>query len=173
MRAKSGCSLWWMKVLYHSCEVKPVILIWNRTIFYSYHYNLNGPLFGLKLYPLMLGLLQITVCVSSHVVWCHRRCSDWCPWPFTGMKTLSFTSCTLHVLTVIQSYWLKHFFSSVVTAVESEVLHRMLRSSGFLYTAAVNYRELNKLFLNSDNHVDVSQHQVTPFNKWKCSSGVS
>ncbi|KAI7789370.1 Fanconi anemia group A protein isoform X2 [Triplophysa rosa] len=51
-------------------------------------------------------------------------------------------------------------FYSIITALESEVLHRMLRSSGFLYTAAVNYRELHKLFLNSDKHVHVSQHQV-------------
>ncbi|KAA0724128.1 Fanconi anemia group A protein [Triplophysa tibetana] len=52
-------------------------------------------------------------------------------------------------------------FYSIVTAVDSEVLHRMLRSSAFIHTAAVNYRELNKLFLDSDKRLSsVSQHQV-------------
>lgn len=106
------------------------------------------------------SVLQITACVILHVVWCHHRCSEWCLWPFTGMKTLIYITCSRQQLSL---YWLSCVFS-IVTALESgEDLHRMLQSAGFLHTAAVNYRDLKKLFLNSYEHVDVSQHQVTPF----------
>ncbi|KAL1247084.1 hypothetical protein QQF64_022460 [Cirrhinus molitorella] len=40
-------------------------------------------------------------------------------------------------------------FFSILSGVESEVLTRAIRSPGFLYSAAVSYRELSKLFLNA------------------------
>ncbi|ROL44839.1 Fanconi anemia group A protein [Anabarilius grahami] len=45
-------------------------------------------------------------------------------------------------------------FYSILTAVESEVLMRAIRSPGFLYSAAVCYRDLSRLFMNG------SQQQV-------------
>lgn len=70
---------------------------------------------------------------------------------------IHLTSSPQH--TCVCTHW--NVLLSIVTAVDSEVLHRMLRSSAFIHTAAVNYRELNKLFLDSDKHLSsVSQHQV-------------
>ncbi|XP_051739050.1 Fanconi anemia group A protein isoform X2 [Ctenopharyngodon idella] len=45
-------------------------------------------------------------------------------------------------------------FYSILTVVESEVLMRAIRSPGFLYSAAVCYRDLSQLFMNG------SQQQV-------------
>ncbi|XP_073687543.1 Fanconi anemia group A protein isoform X2 [Garra rufa] len=50
-------------------------------------------------------------------------------------------------------------FYSILSGVESEVLTRAIRSPGFLYSAAVSYRDLSRLFLNAQPS-DGPQQQV-------------
>ncbi|XP_067235489.1 Fanconi anemia group A protein isoform X2 [Chanodichthys erythropterus] len=93
---------------------------------------------------------DVSVCLLTHLV--HD--SDWL-WLFdqsgSDHRLSHFTS---HVASPQILRLMPFAFYSILTAVESEVLKRAIRSPGFLYSAAVCYRDLNRLFMNG------SQQQV-------------
>ncbi len=91
-------------------------------------------------------LFQITDCITSGLVWRLRRRSDWCRLPSTGERT-RFVSVQMLTCSCADG-GLLCWFSSMLSAVEPEVLAAAARCPGFLYSAVVSYRELNRLFLS-------------------------
>ncbi|XP_073724435.1 Fanconi anemia group A protein isoform X2 [Misgurnus anguillicaudatus] len=131
--------------------------------------------------PVLLFLFVYSVMelISAHLYGQHSGCwkraretsaslftylledSDWLPLFDPSGSDHRLSHFTSRVMSLRMLRLMPFAFYSILTGLESEVLMRIVRSVGFLYTAAVNYRDLNKLFLNISNYDDGSQqHQV-------------
>ncbi|XP_051975128.1 Fanconi anemia group A protein [Xyrauchen texanus] len=99
---------------------------------------------------------EFSVSVFTHLI----DDSDWLQLFDGSGSDHRLSDFTSHVMSR-QMIRLRPFaFYSILCGVESEVLMRAVRSSGFLYSAAVSYKELNKLFLNGQTGDDSQQQTL-------------